>query len=95
MLKRKIEDPLAGVSTQFLAFWCGPLFCLEWKLNNPIHRCDPQTKGISFAGASLVEKARSNLFLARSWSFLWSQGPKRFAIAWLFPGESSSFCKTN
>ena len=66
MLKRKIEDPLAGVSTQFLAFWCGPLFCLEWKLNNPIHRCDPQTKGISFAGASLVEKARSNLFLARS-----------------------------
>jgi hypothetical protein len=37
---------------------------LEWKRNNSIYRCDPQSKGVSLARSSLVEKTRSNLFLA-------------------------------
>jgi hypothetical protein len=39
---------------------------LEGKGNNSMYRCDPQTKGVSLPSSSLVEKARSNLFLAGS-----------------------------
>ena len=47
---------------------------LERKCNNSNYRCDPQTEGISLPRSSLFEKARSNLFLASSRPFLWSQG---------------------
>ena len=39
---------------------------LEWKRNNSIYRCDPQTEGISLPRSNLFEKARSNLVLASS-----------------------------
>jgi hypothetical protein len=41
-----------------------PKKVLEGKGNNSMYRCDPQTKGVSLPSSSLVEKARSNLFLA-------------------------------
>jgi hypothetical protein len=46
---------------------------LERKLNNSSYRCDAQTKGVSFACSSLVEKPGSNLSFAGPRSFLWPQ----------------------
>jgi len=39
---------------------------LERKRNNSMYSCDPQPKGVSLPSSSLVEKPRSNLFLASS-----------------------------